>query len=158
MVHRSLTEQYDTHMKWRVDIDFYVRLLQSQRTFSYIKEPLVNVGISGSQVTNYCINQPEVELPEGLLLLQKYGTQPLRNILVYDGWWRIIRNVSIRSIPQLEPYTAVTEWPGVIIKMILHQSRIPQRLLRIGIFSKLFMFFSYIFNFRHLKKFKWLLQ
>jgi hypothetical protein len=57
LIHRSITEQYDTNMKWRVDIDFYIRLLKNEKTFSYINTPLINVGISDSQVTNSCISR-----------------------------------------------------------------------------------------------------
>lgn len=73
LIHRSVTEQYDTYMKWRVDIDFYIRLLLKEKDFFAIRKPLVNVGVGESQVTNSCIDKPEVELPEGLLLLKKYG-------------------------------------------------------------------------------------
>ncbi|HVE60928.1 MAG TPA: glycosyltransferase family 2 protein [Chitinophagaceae bacterium] len=146
MVHSSLTETYDTRMKWRVDIDFYIRLLKSEKDFTYIKDLLVNVGISGSQVTNYCIDQPEVELPEGLLLLHKYGVQPLRNILVYDSWWRIIRNVNVRRVKDLGIHTQINEWPQVIIKMVLFQSQIPKSILKIGALSKMLMTCSYLLN------------
>ena len=154
LIHRSITDQYDTSMKWRVDIDFYIRLLKSQQSFIYINTPLINVGISDSQVTNSCINQPEVELPEGLLLLIKYGVEPLKNILVYDAWWRIIRNVGVRSLNGLERYTAYQEWPAVIIQMVNHQSKILPSVLKIGVFSKLFMFLSYLANQRYLKQYK----
>src|SRR5215218_415106 len=146
LVHHSIKEQYDTAMKWRVDIDFYVRLLYKGKAFTYINEPLINVGISGSQVTNYCINQPEVELPEGLLLLQKYGIAPLKNILVYDTWWRIIRNVGVRNVSQLSRYTKLEDWPMVILKMVQLQSCIPASVLKVGLFSKACMLFSYFIN------------
>jgi glycosyltransferase involved in cell wall biosynthesis len=154
LIHRSITEQYDTNMKWRVDIDFYIRLLKNEKTFSYINTPLINVGISDSQVTNSCINQPEVELPEGLLLLIKYGVEPLRNILVYDAWWRIIRNVGVRGRNDLEHYTTYSEWPAVIVHMVNQQSKILPAVLKIGVFSKFFMFLSYLANQRYLKQYK----
>jgi glycosyltransferase involved in cell wall biosynthesis len=154
LIHRSITEQYDTNMKWRVDIDFYIRLLKNEKTFSYINTPLINVGISDSQVTNSCINQPEVELPEGLLLLIKYGVEPLRNILVYDAWWRIIRNVGVRGRNDLERYTTYSEWPAVIVHMVNQQSKILPSVLKIGVFSKFFMFLSYLANQRYLKQYK----
>lgn len=154
LVHRSIAEQYDTRMKWRVDIDFYVRVLKQEKTFAYIEEPLVNVGISGSQVTNYCLNQPEVELPEGLLLLQKYGVQPLKNILVYDTWWRIIRNAGVRNTAQLAHYTTRSEWPVVILKIVGMQSHIPLSVLKIGVLSKICMCLSYLFYYRYLNRYK----
>jgi len=141
-------------MKWRVDIDFYIRLLKEQQSFYYINQPLVNVGISSSQVTNYCIDRPEVELPEGLLLLQKYGVPPLKNIRVYDAWWRIIRNTGIRNRKQLQQYTAFNQWPDAILAMVDFQSHIVPGILKIGICSKLFMSFSYLLNVRNLNTYQ----
>jgi glycosyltransferase involved in cell wall biosynthesis len=151
MVHNSVKEQYDTLMKWRVDIDFYIRLLKREHDFAFINESLVNVGFSESQVTNNCLNIPEVELPEGLLLFIKYGVAPLQSLDVYDAWWRILRNVKIRNLQQLETYTPGGEWPVVISKMIEHQSTIAPILLNFGPASKLFMLFSYLRNKKLLK-------
>lgn len=154
LIHRSISERYDTNMKWRVDIDFYIRLLKQEITFSYINASLVNVGISDSQVTNSCLNKPEVELPEGLLLLIKYGIVPLKNIFIYDAWWRILRNVGVRSKKDLYQFTPYQEWPTVILQMVAQQSKIPQPVLRIGIFSKFFMVLSYLLNQRYLNQYK----
>lgn len=151
LVHHSVKERYDTFMKWRVDMDYYIRLLKNFGVFIAIEKQLVHVGISDTQVTNDCINVPEVELPEGLLLLNKYGVTALRNILVYDAWWRIIRNVNVRNLDQLQGYTPHGKWPPVIQKMVRHQSRIPSGLLKIGVLSKTFMTISYIFNRPYLK-------
>lgn len=151
LIHRSITEQYDTDMKWRVDIDFYIRMILSENDFYFVDAPLINVGISKSQVTNSCINRPQVELPEGLLLLKKYGISRLKNIRVYDAWWRIFRNVQIRNRTQLTKYTPEHEWPQAALNMIDHQSKISAGVLKIGVFSKLFMFFSYLLNYHNLK-------
>ena len=152
LVHSSIKEQYDTFMKWRVDIDFYVRILSTEKAFELIDQSLVCVGVSETQVTNYCINEPEVELPEGVLLLHKYGVAPLKNIRVYDAWWRILRNVNIRSIEQLESYTPYTTWPKAVQRMVQQQSRIPASLLKLGPFSKLAMALSYLFNQKYLSR------
>jgi glycosyltransferase involved in cell wall biosynthesis len=146
LIHNSIKERYDTQMKWRVDIDYYVQLLLKEKAFELIDTPLVNVGISESQVTNYCINEPEVELPEGILLLNKYGVSPLKNIMVYDAWWRIFRNTNIRSVEQLNSYTPGQQWPPVILQMIKHQSKVPSSLLKTGAASKAFMSLSFLAN------------
>jgi len=148
MIHRSVTEKYDERLKWRVDIEYYMRVLQNEKDFKSIDQPLINVGIGYTQVTNYCKDHPEVELPEGLILLKKYGTAPLKNILVYDAWWRILRNVKIRNQKQLLHFAPSDEWPAVILRMIKHQSYVPHSFLKFGPFSKLFMSVSYLFN-RH---------
>lgn len=149
MVHRSVAQVYDRRLKWRVDIDYYISLILAHQSFNYTKEALINVGISGSQVTNYCIDNPAVELPEGKLLLEKYGVKPLRQLMVYDAWWRILRNCNIRTVKALQQYGA--QWPQAIISMVTHQQKVPHHLLKNGIISKTTMALSWLFNFRNLK-------
>lgn len=150
LVHRNFEETYDERMKWRVDIDYYMQILEKEKAFERIDEPLVNVGMSEGQVTSYSINRPEIELPEGLLLLQKYGVKPLKQLLVYDAWWRILRNTGTRSEKQLNQYATYGYWPEAIIKMIHHQSKFSRELLQIGPVSKMMMFFSYLLNRKNL--------
>jgi glycosyltransferase involved in cell wall biosynthesis len=151
LIHRSINDVYDERMKWRVDIDFYIGILKRNMGFIYVDKQLVNVGISESQVTNYCIGMPEVELPEGLLLLKKNGIAPLKNIFIYDAWWRILRNTGVRNDEQLHKYTNKQEWPKALKAMVRHQAMVPQKFLKAGPISKLTMFLSYVFNFKRLK-------
>lgn len=145
LVHSSIKEKYDERMKWRVDMDFYVRLLLKEKSYTYINKILVNVGISETQVTNYCFQNPSVELPEGFLLLQKYGAGRLKNIWVYDAWWRLLRNMNIRSGDQLTEYVK-EQWPAVIINITKHLKIMPIKILRNGILSKIIMTISFLFN------------
>ncbi len=144
MVHRSVTAKYDERMKWRVDIDFYIQILLAEKTFTHIADVLINLGISDTQVTYSCLNVPGVELPEGWLLLDKYGINPLKSILVYDAWWRILRNTNTRSKKTLYQYAS--PWPTVIENMVENQSKINSNRLQKGVFSKLYMFSSYLKN------------
>lgn len=145
LIHKSIKEKYDEKMKWRVDMDFYVRLLLQEKEYTYIDEPLIYVGISDTQVTNYCFQYPSVELPEGYLLLKKYGANRLQNIWVYDAWWRLLRNMNIKTPEQLLQYEP-QPWPAAIITLLLHLNRIPTVFLNAGIFSKTAMAISYFFN------------
>lgn len=145
LIHNSIKEQYDERFKWRVDIDYYIRLLLNRNSFSIIDRPLINVGISAAQVTNSCYNVPEVELPESLLIIEKYGLLPFRDILVYDAWWRMLRNMNIRSKEKISMY-ASGQVPTIILTMIKHESFIPIKILNIGVVSKILMFISYLLN------------
>jgi glycosyltransferase involved in cell wall biosynthesis len=145
MIHHSITERYDESLKWRVDMEYYLRLIEETGKFQYIPESVINVGVSDSQVTQSCIYQPQVELPEGKMLLQLHGDYRLRNIWVYDAWWRLLRNMNIVKAGQLTDY-APGDWPPVIIRMVRHLAIIPKTLLQMGIFSKTFMFVSYLKN------------
>lgn len=143
LVHHSIKEIYEERMKWRVDMDFYIRLLRNETDFTYIKEPLVGVGISPKQVTNECLLYPEVEIPEGYLLLEKYGTLPLKNVRVFDAWWRILRNLSIKEKRQLELF-GNKPWPLIIEEMVKQEAALPSWALKNGVTSKLCMILSYL--------------
>ncbi|WP_169749169.1 glycosyltransferase family 2 protein [Flavihumibacter petaseus] len=148
MVHRSITEQYDERLKWRVDMEYYVRLLKQEKAFTFLPEILVSVGISDSQVTQSCLYQPPVELPEGKLLLEKHGVAALRNVWVYDAWWRLLRNMKILKPEQLEAY-APGKWPEAILRLQEDLSGSPGSWLQHGLLSKALMFLSYL---KHGKK------
>ena len=145
LFHNSIKDKYDEGLKWRVDIEYYIRNISKGIGFNYISEPLMNVGVSESQVTNYCLNVPSVEIPEMYILLSKYGTSPLKNILVYDAYWRILRNTYIHSKSKLESF-GQTDWPAVILSMVELQSKFNQSTLRNGVISKTLMSISYIYN------------
>jgi hypothetical protein len=104
------------------------------------------VGVSESQVTNYCINIPSVEIPEGHILLTKYGTAPLKNIIVFDAWWRILRNCGIRSNQDLTQF-GNSYWPPCIQEMTNLQSKFSTQQLKNGVFSKILMTYSYVQNY-----------
>jgi glycosyltransferase involved in cell wall biosynthesis len=145
LFHNSIKEKYDEGLKWRVDIEYYIRNISKGIEFTYINDPLINVGVSESQVTNYCLNVPSVEIPEMYILISKYGTNPLKNIMVYDAYWRILRNTHINSKHKLESF-GQTEWPAVFLNMVELQSKFNQNTLRNGVLSKTLMSISYIYN------------
>lgn len=133
---------YDRNMKYVVDIDFYIRFLEKTKT-CYINEPLINVGINKAQVTKYTFNVPEVHLKESLYLMQKTGEKHLKNLLVFDGWWRLLRNFKIQSVADIRStgYDGVV--PQTLINIIEFQKKIPYALLKKGAFSKLMMSLCY---------------
>ncbi len=148
MIRQSLMEVYDNQLKWRVDTEFYIRLIEKKYRFLYLSTSLVNVGIHENQVTQYTFLNHKVELEEGLYLLQKHGINPLQNIWVYDAWWRLFRNLSIRNMQEILIH-APGSWPIIIQKMVADISYIPIPVLKIGLFSKCCMAISY-FRRRHL--------
>ncbi len=136
---------YDKNVKWVVDMDFYIRFLQTTKPH-YINEALINVGMHKDQVTQYTFGVPEVHLKENFYLLNKVGDKHLNNIIVFDAWWRLIRNFSVRDIAQIREIGYERPVPGLIIKMMSCQKNIPKAILKQGIFSKLFMTACYIIN------------
>ncbi|MFT4202967.1 MAG: glycosyltransferase [Chitinophagaceae bacterium] len=140
-VHHSVKESYDSRLRWRVDIDYYISILQQNPTIQYIDQPLVNVGIGALQVTQEVKNVKAVELPEADILWSKYGMASLRSIYVYDGWWRFVRNLRVTLSDNA--YFGGKTWPKEIAHTIRWQQKIPSSVLKIGVFSKILMAFSF---------------
>jgi len=137
---------YDDRLKWLVDFEGYIRFLDSKGGFVYIDECLVNIGLSGEQVTSSVQHDASIVVPESLYFLQKHGIAILKNIFVYDYYWRTLRNFSIRSEKDIVHTGWPEEIPLPIKKMIAAQKKIPSFLLKMGPFSKSVMLTSYLLN------------
>lgn len=134
---------YDEKLKWLVDIDYYIMYVSKHKNIKYIPKALVNVGLNIHQVTHTAFRNPAVELPENFWLLEKYGTKILKNIIVYDHYWRLIRNLNIKSEHQVSLYYN-NNLESQITKIIRDQSHYSNKILSIGILSKFLMAMSYI--------------
>lgn len=136
---------YDKKLKWLVDIDMYCRRIEDNNV-THISKALVNVGISKSQVTAAVKNVGTVEIPEHFYFLEKTGTYKLKNILIYDYWWRFIRNFNIRDSSDFSKYGYNGSVPVILKKMISFQKKVSPSLLQKGIISKLLMAGHFISN------------
>jgi glycosyltransferase involved in cell wall biosynthesis len=146
---KESSPEYDPRVKWVVDIDFYIRYLEGKKPV-YINKILVNVGLGKDQVTQDCFRQRPIEIPENFYLLNKAGAGNLRNILVYDAWWRLMRNLEIARVEDIKEAGYGGEIPAVILSMVAWQNKMPGSLLRIGIYSKTCMFLHYILHYNRI--------
>ena len=134
---------YDRQTKWVVDIDFYIRRLATEKVH-YIDQPLINVGMSDQQVTMDCIGNRKVQIPENFYLLNKIGTGCLRHVLVYDAWWRLMRNLEVVQEQEIRAAGYAGPIHPVILSMVNWQRRVPRSLLTKGFISKISMFAHYL--------------
>jgi len=141
---RAITETFDTRLKWIVDWEFYISLALKYN-LKYIHKPLVVVSYNDSQITNSCALNPMVEIPEIMILYSKYGDLLFKDIILFDAWWRLIRNLKIKDFETFSLYTT-TPIPKSIMNIISFQSILSYRLLKIGVISKLYMSCCYIYN------------
>ena len=135
---------FDNRMKWLVDVDFYIRYFKKYGPPEYIPKNLVQIGISESQVTRSSFGKPDIEIPERFMLGEKLGDRSIQHITVFDAWWRFLRNLSIKDITQIKNSGYNGKIPDFITAMINSQQKIPESILKSGLFSKIFMFISYI--------------
>lgn len=144
LVKKNVNIYYDKRYKFIVDFDYYIRLIQQTGQPVYIDEVLLNIGFHDEQVTTYTKYNPQVQLPENITFLNEQRKNILKNIVVYDYYWRLMRNMEIDTEEKLTSYLKATEPGHEILMMILFQKRIPRRLLKNGIVSKFFMLVAYL--------------
>jgi len=137
---------YDKNFKWLIDFDFYTTLFRKHYSYHYINRVLVNVGMHSGQVTAEVFGNPSVEIPETIGLLDKHGEKILKNIFVYDFYWRMYRNLGIRSLEQFNSYLNQDSSFKSINRMINAQSRINSNVLKNGFANKFFMIINYTKN------------
>ena len=97
--------KYDPAMKWLVDIDFYIRMLQQESQFSFTSEVLIVTPTNAMhQVTEACKNNALIELSEYLLLYKKVEDRVKELPIIYEMWFRLFekyRAYSQRDFDQL---------------------------------------------------------
>lgn len=135
---------YDTRLKFVVDFEFYIRCFQAGMKWKYIPFRLINVGFHPDQVTKFTFLVPEVQIPENNLLIGIFGEKILHHLVVFDYYWRMYRNLGIRTIDQAKSFDH-NQMPFVLEKILRFQLIIPLSLLRVGMLSKVFMSIAYLF-------------
>lgn len=144
MLKRTVTTRYDEKMIWLVDVDYYARVLKEGYRYHYIPAHLVSIGLHEDQTTVFCRNHADIIFKENIWFAGKIGEGAFKDILIYDYYWRLLRNGGIRSMQDIiangvqEP-----EVPGIILHMLKHQRKLSLAALQNGWYSKGQMAISY---------------
>ena len=111
---------------------------------------MVSIGLHEDQTTVFCRNNEDVIIKENIWFASKIGNTAFKDILIYDYYWRLLRNYKIRSIQDIT-VTGVNEQTilPVIYHMFALQQNIPLSVLKMGIVSKTLMFFNYLLKPNH---------
>ena len=143
---------FDNRLQWVVDFEFYIRFLNRYKNdFVYINDTLVNISVNQSQVTKSAFRASTIEIPENHILIVEAGFNKLKNIYVYDHFWRLYRNLGIRNIAQINEFGYAGQLHPVLASMINWQKKIPRSTLKFGPVSKTLMGLHY---FTHSSKLK----
>jgi hypothetical protein len=134
---------YNPAFTWLVDLEAYVRMLKEVKC-GYIDQALINISFNDIRVTSDCFRNPEIEIHEWLLFFKTHGRASCNNIVIYDAWWRMIRNLKIRSVIELNKYSKGFDIPLFLEDIVLFQQKIPESLLQIGLCSKFLMSICYL--------------
>ncbi len=151
LLRKSRVPAYDEQLKWVVDFEFYIRCLQKV-SIHYITDALINVGYNQDQITKQVFRNRSVEIPENIYMLNKLGVGILKNVIVFDYYWRLFRNLNIRDISSVYTHLQGNSFPQPLEKMLEWQFHIPLKILKIGLLSKAFMsiaYFRFIISYRN---------
>lgn len=118
LIKNERQDWFDKTLKWVVDIEFYIRLLREKKSFHSINKSLICIGMGAEQITQTAFYNKQIELPENFYLLNKLGKNSLNNIFVYDHFWRLMRNLDIKSVDEIKTYTIDIAIPKEIETMI----------------------------------------
>lgn len=147
LIRNNRTTWFDEKVKWVVDIEFYMRILKTSPTFVAIKKPLVCIGIGAEQITREAFRNPAIEIPENIYLLRQLGLQSLNYIFTYDYYWRLVRNLQLKTVSDMEHYLAAVPVPAPLQQMIRWQQYCGQQYLKkYGVYSKLAMTMSFLMH------------
>ncbi|WP_149135383.1 glycosyltransferase family 2 protein [Cupriavidus campinensis] len=95
---REFALDYDTRMKWLVDLDFYIRILQEGADFAFSPRPLICTPTNAAhQVTEECRDSGRIELYEYSLLFGKVAGKVAERVEIKGQWDRLFEKYRIRS-------------------------------------------------------------
>lgn len=138
---------YNLQYKMHADWDFNLRCFTSDFVKTKFADVLVaEFGAQGISSNHDIPFLRERLIPEKLRWLNRMGGRSLRRISSYDEWWRSLRNAGIREEKAFEEAMREGSPPTLIRRMIRWQRMVSPRMLQIGVFSKSWMFVSYLFN------------
>jgi glycosyltransferase involved in cell wall biosynthesis len=86
--------QYDTHVKWVVDMDYYMRYLSAHGGLVYTREPLVDIHHGVEQVTNECLRDSALLNFEWTYLYER-----IRRPFKPRRFWFMVRIYKNHGIP-----------------------------------------------------------
>jgi len=135
---------YNLRYKGYADWDLNIRLfLDAGVRVRYIGGIIARFGPGGLSSRHDVPFLQEVLFPQRLGLLSRTGLRVMRSITVYDEWWRLLRNAEFTDLRAMEGHAREALVPRPIVQMAAWQEKIPRRLLKTGICSKILMFASY---------------
>lgn len=95
---REFALDYDVRMKWLVDLDFYIRILQRGTGFAFSARPLICTPTNAAhQVTEVCRDSGQIELYEYSILFDKIANAVAQRPEIKEQWYRLFEKYGIRS-------------------------------------------------------------
>lgn len=142
---KDIAIQFDKSFKWVIDIDFYIRYLHKNQRWHYIDETLVSITKDENQVSAGCFNNPKVEIPEYLSLLEKLKLHTGK--YVFFCVWELVRKFKIKGSDDVVKYYPLFTANPLLQRIVAIQKYIPNLVLKqTPINRKLMKYFYHKYN------------
>jgi len=102
--------QFDERLKWLVDVDFYIRMLRTNRRLAFCERTLIctPTGIE-HQVTEESLGNAQVELQESIIVFEKICDRVGTDRRYARRWKRLLAQHRVWSMDALVAYTPVPD-------------------------------------------------
>ena len=108
---RTVEDEYNNKLKWLVDLEFYIRVINKNKKFCFYQEPLISCsnGLE-NQVTKSCINNPQIDFFEHIYLYNKlsqknkYSLNYLFHLLMLFRKYKITSWLKLQEVVKDECY------------------------------------------------------
>lgn len=87
-IFKNTGDMFDSNIKWLVDTELYMRILENGCEFAYTTDPLVSIGVGDEQLTNRCEANWKLQLFEHRYVLNKLGLWKYP-----DSLWKYVKVV-----------------------------------------------------------------
>ncbi|WP_428328425.1 glycosyltransferase family 2 protein [Mucilaginibacter sp.] len=77
---KDILEIFDKNLKWLVDVEFYIRVINKTKRVNYINEALITTFGAEGRVTDICVNNPTIEIFENFYLFDK-----IKRLFLFKG-------------------------------------------------------------------------
>lgn len=99
----GLGVEYDCTLKWLVDVDFYIRVLQQNSLIGYTPQVLIVTTTNAShQITELCKNNADVEMSEYLHLYHNIAGKVSEDQCAQYVWFRLFERYQIYAQADLK--------------------------------------------------------
>jgi len=96
---RNCHYQFNSKLKWLVDVDFYIQVLVKNKIFSFCPEPLISTCVDADhQITRLCFNNKKIDLFEHAYLYNYSLSVPSKYNFKYLIYWiKLLKKYQINS-------------------------------------------------------------
>ena len=121
---RTVTASFDPRLIWLVDVDHYIRVLETGRAFAFCPEPLVCTTNGSWQITAEVRDDPALELFEHLVVYNRIRDTDGLDGAFLMSWARLFARRGIVSLDEVRRHASGEEVPASRLRPALVLGRL----------------------------------